>query len=51
MGRGPKLGRGNIPMGSEYFIRITLFFVLNEPQLIRRDFNSYIVTCSYLIRR
>jgi hypothetical protein len=22
---------GNIPMGSEYFIKITLFFILDEP--------------------
>jgi hypothetical protein len=22
---------GNIPMGREYFIRITLFFILDEP--------------------
>jgi hypothetical protein len=25
---------GNIPMGREYFIKITLFFILDEPQLI-----------------
>jgi hypothetical protein len=33
MGRNPKLGSGEILMGREYFIKITLFFILDEPQL------------------
>jgi hypothetical protein len=27
----------NIPMGREYFIRVTLFFILDEPKLINAE--------------
>jgi hypothetical protein len=44
MGRDPKVGRGNIPMGREYFNKITLFFILDEPFFSRKCVEKKIIS-------